>query len=652
MNRIRQIHIFLYFIVSCLLIPVVSHSEQIVIVDRENGDRLTGTWLRATNTHFEIEYNGQVLRLPLKGHSVSFTTDIANVPDRIAANHYDKGQQLLQLELPELAKRKFEAALEEFPLYADAHYQLGLLFKKDGDIEKALVRFRSVLLIDNQKFDLVPILTDIGEEAATVEQYEQTLDAFQLILKYYPEHDSVASISYRTGFLLMKELNDANAGYDVLYDAVQRFHQSPEHEEAVYLIGLAQAEKGEYQNALSTLQRFANNYPESNWSDDALLKRAVIYLQIGDPDTAVNEAKRAREKSNDPELIAKIDEVIQATAWNIYTHNLPDPNIQVVVIDGQSLWIGTPKGIAQIVTDHIGKWTASEAVALLINEHLSTVPDVRSIAVNDTSVWVGTRNQGILHYNRRNNQVRNYTLADGFPSNWIRDIEMDDEEIWFATDAGVVRWELASGSQSHYGRKSYVTEDIYSIALTPESVWTGTADANIAFFDRSTENWQQRSFVDIDRNTQLVRFEVINEKMLFSWYNADESENGFFLANWDGSNGESYPIITGFTEVNILSNIFVTGQTAKIAQRNNSNQDNTKPLHLQVWAAMNDAVTIYDSRISDFIGIIKYPEIVLSDAIVQCIAVDENRAWIGTSKGMLTIEKEKLSQTVEKTIEE
>ncbi len=648
MKKLPQIHLFLLFIVSCLLQAEISHSEQIVIVDRENGDRLTGKWIRATDTHFEIVYNRQTLRLPLEGNRISFTTDLANVPDRIASDHYDKAQQLLQLELPELAKRKFEAALEEFPLYADAHYQLGLLHKKDGETEKALVRFRSVLLIDNQKFDLVPILTEIGEEAATAEQYEQTLTAFQLILKHYPDHESTAAIAYRTGFLLIKELNDPNAGFDVLYDAVQRFHQSPEHEEAVYLIGLAQAEKGEYQNALSTLKNFANNYPESDWVDDALLKRAVIYLQIGDPDEAINAAKRAREKSSDPELIAKVDEVIQATAWNIYTHNLPDTNIQVVVVDGNSLWIGTPKGIAQIVTDHTGKWSASEAVALLINEHLSTVPDVRSIAVDNRSVWVGTRNQGILHYNRQNNQVKNYALADGFPSNWVRDIEMDDEEVWFATDAGVVRWELASASQTHYNRRnSNVADDIYSIALTPESVWVGTADADIAFFDRTTGNWQQRSFVDIDRNTQIARFEVINEKMLFSWYNADESENGFFLANWDGSNGASYPIVTGFTEKELLSNIYVTGQTGKTEKRNNANEENTQPLHLQVWAAMNDSVTIYDSRISDFIGIVKYPEIVLSDAVVQCIAVDKNRAWIGTSKGMLTIEKEKLSRTVE-----
>ena len=46
--------------------------------------------------------------------------------------------------------------------------------------------------------------------------------------------------------------------------------------------------------------------------------------------------------------------------WNIYTNNLPDTNIQAIAVDGTSLWIGTPKGIAQIETDGNGGWRANE----------------------------------------------------------------------------------------------------------------------------------------------------------------------------------------------------------------------------------------------------------------------------------------------------
>ena len=33
----------------------LAYSQQYVIVDSENGDRLTGSWRGATDTHFEIE---------------------------------------------------------------------------------------------------------------------------------------------------------------------------------------------------------------------------------------------------------------------------------------------------------------------------------------------------------------------------------------------------------------------------------------------------------------------------------------------------------------------------------------------------------------------------------------------------------------------
>ena len=83
----------------------LAHSQQYVVVDSENGDRLTGIWRDGTETHFEIEYQGQILRLPLMGHTLSFISDIENVPDR---NRYesiiDNGLALLELGLPELAQ--------------------------------------------------------------------------------------------------------------------------------------------------------------------------------------------------------------------------------------------------------------------------------------------------------------------------------------------------------------------------------------------------------------------------------------------------------------------------------------------------------------------------------------------------------------------
>ncbi len=625
------------------------YSEQYVIVDMENGDRLTGIWRGATDTHFEIEYNGQVLRFPLEGHTLSFVSKLENVPDQIAAKHYRNGLALLDLETPELAKRKFEAALEEFPKFADAHYQLGLLYKINGDIEKALARFRSVALIDAENFDLVPLLQEIGNNAiatidtdagATTEnnadamqKYAQAVDAFQLILKYYPEHEAVPTLSYQTGFLLVENLNDKVAGLELLENATDQFLTAPEHEKAIYIIGGLQAEIGELEKALNILINFIRIYPNSVWVDEAYLKQAIIYLQLGDKANAVNTANLVLQNTDDPAITEQADDVLQASAWSIFTKDLPDTSIQAIAVDGTSLWIGTPKGIAQIKTGGNG-WKAIETDAWLINESVQPAPDVRAISVNEFEVWVGTRNHGIIRFNKEKHEAKNLTIVDGLPSMWIRDIKMDNEEIWFSTDAGVVRQDLQTGIvKNHYNQEnSNIPNDVHTIALTPEAVWVGTSGDNIAIFDRESELWSPQSFYDIKSDTQIVKFDVVGDKLFFSWYNEENKENGFFQANLDGSDGRDSPIAEGIKVETELDDILVTGIVDK----------------KYLWVAANDYVAIYFPDIDKYQEpTIGYPKIVLDDLSIQCIVADKNRVWIGTTKGMLMIDAQKFRQTTE-----
>ncbi len=639
----------LCLVVMFLLFTRIGYSEQYVIVDRENGDRLTGRWLNSTDTHFEIEYNGQVLRFPLEGHTLSFTSELENVPNQTAAKYYRNGRDLLDLEKPESAKRLFEKALEEFPKFVDAHYQLGLLYKADGDIQKALARFRAVLLIDAKNFDLVPLLQEIGDNAVTTEDYAQAVNAFQLILTHYPKHESIPKLTYQTGFLLMKELKDPEAALELLQKAVHQFINFTEHEEAVYQIGVLQAETGELENALNTLQRFVDIYRNSDWVDDANLKRAIIYLQLGQTKNAVNKAKRVQQNSVDPAIIAQAKEVVRSSAWNIFTHDLPDLNIQAIAVDGTSLWIGTPKGIAQIETGGNVGWQANEAAAWKINEYMPTVPDVRAIVVNATQVWVGTRNQGIIYYNKKTHEVKNYSIAQGFPSVWIRDIKMDNEEIWLATDIGVVQWILDTGELNHYHGNDPVPNDIHSIALTPEAVWVGTSGDEIAVFDRKLKLWIPKNFLDIAPETQIVRFDAVGDKMLFSWYNEETNENGFFQADWDGQNGNSNSVLSlsGTDEKTVLDDILITGVVDKTIPQLPLEDGKSESTPLVLWLAMSDYVAINYTRTQEWDGDIGYPKIVLEDSTIQCIAVDNNRIWIGTTKGMLTIDEEKVSKTTE-----
>ena len=633
-----------------LLFTNISHSQQFVIVDKENGDRLTGRFLNANDTHFEIEYNGQVLKFPLEGHTLSFVSKLENVPDKSAAKHYRNGLALLNLEAPELAKRKFEAALGEFPQFADAYYQLGLLYKTDGDVKKALAKLRSVAIIDAENFDLVPLLQEIGDNALAAEDYTHAATAFQIILKHYPKHESVPKLSYQTGFMLVEKLNDAPAALEVLQDIAIEF-DTPEREKAVYLIGVLQADTGKIENALYTLRQFVRGHPNSEWVDDAHLKRAITYLQMGDRENAVKTANLVRKISKDPTIIAQADKVLRASAWNIYTDNLPDPNIQAIAIDGKSLWIGTPKGIAQIETGGNGGWRANEAAAWRINTGVSTVPDVRAIAVNASGVWVGTRNQGIVHYDKKRDEVKNYTIDNGFPSMWVRDIQMDNDEIWFATDAGVVRINPKNKTQHHYNqeKRDIPNNNIHSLALTPDTVWVGTSGSDINIFDRKseTEEWKPIRFTKVDPEIQIVRFDVIGNKTFFSWYNEDSKQNGYFESDWDGANAFSPVVSAGINEKTLLDDIFITGIVDKTIPKLPSENGESESIPIIRCLAVSDYVAINYPQTGEWDGTLGYPTIVLEDLTMQCIAIDNNWIWIGTSKGMLTIDKQKIARKIE-----
>lgn len=645
----------------------LAHSQQYVIVDSENGDRLTGIWRSGTDTHFEIEYQGQVLRLPLMGHTLSFTSDIANVQDRTAAKYYDNGLALLELGLPELAQRRFESAIEEFPRYAAAHYQLGLRHETNGDNAAALERFRSVAILDAANFDLVPHLQELGNAALANEVYAEAVDSYQLILRYYPEQTSLPELRYITGFLLVEELEDYDTGLPLLKSAIQQNPDTSFHEKAFFLIGKLQAKTDRLEDALHALQGFVMRYPVSEWVDEARLIRAEVNLKLGRTTEAANEASRVYGMSADEAIKERAKQILDQTRWKVYTvaDGLPDNRVQVIDngTDGTRLWVGTPKGVMLFGTA-FNNWIPIEEESELINNATVKVPDVQAIAVNSEDVWVGTRSQGAIHYNQLTREIQIYSPTDGYPA-WVKDIKMDDTEIWFATDAGVGR--KIRGDQSfvvYNKQQSFIPEDdIETLLLLPTTVWGASAKGDIVVtFDRKTEEWGSHRFTEIPEGTTIVDFDTAEDQILFTWYNATEKTNGYFRADLDGLNGKSTTIDVGIEDENDLRNIYIRGildKTPVVEEVNETLPVETPdlpspefspetealeleeeappppplPTPLVLWIATNDAFYTHHTRPNEWEDTTT-PQIVSGELIIHALIVGNNRAWIATNNGL------------------
>ena len=641
------------------------YSEEYVIVESENGDRLTGIWRGGTDTYFEIEYNGQALKLPVAGYTLKFTSDLAHVPDRTAAKDYDNGLALLELGLPELAQRRFEAAIEEYPRYPAAHYQLGLLYKANGDNANALERFRSAAILDAPSFDLVPFFHELGDTALANEDYAVAVDSYQLILTYYPEHEDVPVLSYLAGFLLVEQLEDYSTGLPLLELATKEYPDMAFHEKAFFLIGKLQAEMDQLENALHTLEGFVTRYPGSEWIYEAHLIRAATNLKLGRLEEAASEAILVDDITDDVEIEERAKQILDQTKWTVYTDTdgLPDNHIQAITTDGTQLWIGTPKGVMLFETLH-DKWIPVEGPAQLINTALESVPDVRAIAANEQEVWEGTRFQGAVHYSKLTGKIEFYSPTDGFPA-WVKDIKMDETEIWFATDTGIIRKIRGSdGPLLPYNsyNSGLPADNIETLLLTPKTVWAASAKGIIGTFDREIEEWDSYHSTAIREGMTIVGLDIAEEQLLFTWFNAEEKSNGFFRADLDGGNGKSTTLDTGIEDENDLRNIYIRGalDTSPIVQEEpevlpvEETPDPTisefsseiagleveppppKPqIPLVLWITTNDDFYTYHTRAQAW-EYVAMPQITRGELTTKALVVINNRVWIATSNGLVS----------------
>ena len=679
-TQFKKQKVYRPFVLIALVVLFVfqhlAYGELYVVVDNENGDRISGSWRGGTDTHFEIEYNGQILKLPLVGHTLKFTSDLAHVPDRTAAKYFHNGLTLLELGLPEKAQRRFEAAIEEFPKYPEAHYQLGLLYKANGDNANALERFRFVAILDAPNFDLVPLLHELGNIAFANEAYDVAVDNYQLILTYYPDHPDVSVLKYLTGFLLIEQLGDPRVGFLLLESAITDYPDTASHEKALFLIGKLQADMDQLENALHTLDRFVARYPESEWIYEAHLIRAATNLKLGRLEEAANEAIHVSQISADEAIKEEARKILDQTKWTVYTevHGLPANRIQAMTTDGTWLWIGTPKGLMLFQTAY-DNWIPYEAVAELINASLGSVPDVTAIAANSQEVWIGTRSQGAIHYSQLTGKIINYSPAEGFPA-WIKDIRMDEAEIWFATDTGIIRRIRGSVEPFlYYNTQNSLlpADDIKTLLLTPQMVWGVSAEGDVVMFDRGKEEWDSYHSTAIRDGMEIVGLDIAEEQLLFTWFNAAEKSNGYFRADMDGSNGKSTTLDTGIEDENDLRNIYIRGArdtspivkeeleaepveeipdptisgfspetegleiASEIEELEIEPPPPTPQIPLVLWIATNKDLYTHHTRSADIWQYTTTPQILTGELIVNSLVVVNNKVWLGTSNGLATM---------------
>ena len=625
----------LIWLISILLCAHIGYGQQYISIYLENGDHFKGRWLGGDETSVQIEVYNQELSIPFREVIyIAAFNDSHSIPNEAAEKHFLNGQAFLELEMYEKAKSSFMAAIEGFPRYTDAHYQLGLLLEAEGNNDEALRYFGHVVKIDPNAYSMEVKFKEAGDAYLAAEEYPKAVNAYLLLFQNYPDRYGAESAAYNAGFLLAEQLGKEQEGLKILQEAVAHFPISQYLERASYLIGSLQSKLGDAEIAVETLTDFILNYPQSQWVAQAYMARGDAYMQLRRNNDAIPDYSSVSAHTSNLKLKSEARKRLSESAWTIYTvsDGLPSNQIQAIAVDGETLWIGTPKGLAQI-DFHTGTWqpvtNITDHINTLFNEE--TPIDVRALAVNEQELWIGTLNHGIIRYNKLTTLIETYDRrSNRLPHNTIYDIKIDKDEVWIGTFAGVARYLRSTGEWINYNKEKdgLPADDIVALAITPEWIWIGTSQNGMAAYNRNMGIW--RSYgpldnLDLRPDSEIVSFDVSSDKIFFTWnYYADKANGYGEIQLSDLSNKVEY--VLRFVDLVPYQNIYIA------VTENPSNRDEPTKL----WIATNGGVWIQTT--AGWQDPIDFPDSQLNEPIVSCIALGAGVAWIGTADGLAKID--------------
>jgi len=125
--------------------------------------------------------------------------------------------------------------------------------------------------------------------------------------------------------------------------------------------------------------------------------------------------------------------------------------------------------------------------------------EVRDVEMDDDYVWIAT-DQGVNCYDRKRKEWRVFTTADGLISNLVNCIDVERKEgifgpksgryVWFGTDSGICVYDKKSGVWERYSQEDgLVNNSIKAISAYGRAVWIITA-SGVSVYDKKKNRWQ------------------------------------------------------------------------------------------------------------------------------------------------------------------
>ena len=239
--------------------------------------------------------------------------------------------------------------------------------------------------------------------------------------------------------------------------------------------------------------------------------------------------------------LVRLDRPVQLSKLRCYTtqDGLPNNNVRTIALDPDTVWIGTPAGLAQYQMEE-DRWIVHTNTEDRLHHNIT------SISIKDDQVWVGTT-AGVSCFDRKTKRWTRHTSAastevlrsdrlgrlagDGdyiWFSNWndstegaigqfdrrtetfrffgkhdlplkqtekpithLRWITVDEDCVWFGTNGGLLRYERITDTWRHYTiADGLANNDVWNIVSDGEYIWTSHIGGVVSRYSSEKREWE------------------------------------------------------------------------------------------------------------------------------------------------------------------
>ena len=198
------------------------------------------------------------------------------------------------------------------------------------------------------------------------------------------------------------------------------------------------------------------------------------------------------------------------TAKDLWTHytredtngGLASDNVKTISKNSEKIWIGTTAGVS-CLDERTGKW--SKHVAATTTEVLRS-NWVSKLAEDGERLWFGnwkdSTEGAIVRYNRQTDTFRFFSKEDlplksiERPITRIHGLTVGENEVWVGTNGGLLRYNKATDMWRHYTTETGLpNNEVWAIVLDPPYLWAAHIGGVVSRYSLETDTWKPYEIV-------------------------------------------------------------------------------------------------------------------------------------------------------------